>query len=128
MDRGRSLSGWRASALAVALFAITLNFLQPLAHAALMRDGPATTLWNVICSASTADPDAGDRSSQPVTIESHGCCLGLAHAITFVAPPTTFAVVAPPSAATVALPTADQLTAIGIRDGPGQPRAPPALA
>jgi hypothetical protein len=128
MDRGRSPSGWRASAVAVALFAITLNFLQPLAHAALMRDGPATTLWNVICSASAADPDAGDKSSPPATIASHGCCLGLAHAIAFVAPPTTFAVVAPPSAATVALRTADRLAAAGIRDGPGQPRAPPFLA
>lgn len=32
-------SGWRGMALAAALFAITLNVLQPVAHAALMRDG-----------------------------------------------------------------------------------------
>jgi len=38
-DRAYRPSGWRATALAVALFAITLNFLQPLAHAALMRGG-----------------------------------------------------------------------------------------
>jgi hypothetical protein len=37
MIRRRLDQGWRAAALAAALFAITLNFLQPLAHAALMR-------------------------------------------------------------------------------------------
>ena len=41
----RSDQGWRAMALAIALFAITLNFLQPLAHAAMMRDGAPSALW-----------------------------------------------------------------------------------
>ena len=39
MVRNRPDQGWRAAAFAVALFAITLNFLQPLAPAVLMRDG-----------------------------------------------------------------------------------------
>lgn len=129
MDRRRSPSGWRASALAVALFAITFNFLQPLAHAALMRDGPASrALWDVVCSASVADPDNSDKSSKPTTVDAHGCCLGLAHAVAFVAPPTAFIFVAPASTATALLPATDQPAAAGIRDGPGQPRAPPLLA
>ena len=128
MDRGSSPSGWRASALAVALFAITLNFLQPLAHAALMRDGPAATLWTVICNASAADPDSADRGSNPAAVDAHTCCLGLAHAVSFVAPPTAFSVVAPTSVSETAPRAADQPIAVGIRDGPGQPRAPPFLA
>ena len=128
MTRDCSPSGWRASALAVALFAITLNFLQPLAHAALMRDGPASTLWNVICSASAADPDGHDRGSNPATVDAHTCCLGLAHAVSFVAPPAAFIVVAPTSTGEAILRAADQPIAVGIRDGPGQPRAPPFLA
>jgi hypothetical protein len=128
MHRGCSLSGWRASALAVALFAITLNFLQPLAHAALMRDGPASALWNVTCSASAADPDRSDKGSNPAAVDAHACCLGLAHAVSFVAPPTAFSIVAPTSVAETAPRTADQPIAVGIRDGPGQPRAPPFLA
>ena len=119
MDRGSSPLGWRASALAVALFAITLNFLQPLAHAALMRDGPAATLWTVICNASAADPDSADRGSNPAAVDAHTCCLGLAHAVSFVAP-TSVSETAPRAA--------DQPIAVGIRDGPGQPRAPPFLA
>ena len=39
MDRKRPDQGWRAAAFAAALFAITLNFLQPLAHAAMLRGG-----------------------------------------------------------------------------------------
>ncbi len=127
MDRGRSLSGWRASALAVALFAITLNFLQPLAHAALMRDGPASTLWNTICSASAADPDLSSKGSAPATVDTHTCCLGLAHTVVFAAPPTVFVVVAPVTATVAPLPAPELPTAAGIRDGPGQPRAPPLL-
>jgi hypothetical protein len=127
MDRGRSLSGWRASAWAVALLAITLNFLQPLAHAALMRDGPASTLWNVVCNASAADPE-GDKNSKPVTIESHACCLGLAHAVAVAAPPAAFVVVVQVTVAAAPLPAIEHPTATGIRDGPGQPRGPPFLA
>src|SRR5262249_39305786 len=52
MDRGRPVTGWRAATFAAALFAITLNFLQPLAHAALLRDGgpvAAASLWGAFC-------------------------------------------------------------------------------
>ncbi|MBS0222420.1 MAG: DUF2946 family protein [Proteobacteria bacterium] len=112
----------------MALFAITLNFLQPLAHAALMRDGPASrALWGSICSAAVADPDNSDKSSKPTTVDTHSCCLGLAHAVAFVPPPTAFIVVAPASTATSVLPASDQPITAGIRDGPGQPRAPPFL-
>ena len=128
MNRDRSPSGWRASALAVALFAITLNFLQPLAHAALMRDGLGATPWSVVCNASAADPDSSDKGSKPATADAHACCLGLAHPVSFVAPPTAFIVVAPTSVGETVLRAADQPTAVGIRDGPGQPRAPPFLA
>ena len=124
MNRGRSPAGWRASALAVALFAITLDFLQPLAHAALMRDGPAATLWNVICSASAAHSDH-DKSSPPVTANAHTCCLGLAHAVAFSAPPAALIMVARVSVAAALLPTDVQPSTAGIRDGPGQPRGPP---
>ncbi len=47
MDRTLPLSGPRLSALAAALFAITLNFLQPLAHAAMLRDGAPRAMWSV---------------------------------------------------------------------------------
>jgi len=131
MDRGRSLSGWRASALAVALFAITLNFLQPLAHAALMRDGPASALWNVFCSAAVADPQsdsASDKNSKPATAEAHDCCLGLAHTVVFTAPTTAFVLLPPVDLAEAPLPATDKPAAVGIRDGPGRPRGPPFLA
>lgn len=131
MDRDRSLSGWRASALAVALFAITLNFLQPVAHAALMRDGPASALWNVFCSAAVADPQsasASDKNSKPAAAEAHGCCLGLAHTVVFTAPTTPFVLVPPVNLAEAPLPATDKPAAVGIRDGPGQPRGPPLLA
>ena len=131
MDRGRSLSGWRASALAVALFAITLNFLQPLAHAALMRDGPASALWNVFCSAAVADPQsdsASDKNSKPATADARDCCLGLAHTVVFTTPTTAFVLLAPVNFTPAPLPATDKLAAVGIRDGPGQPRGPPLLA
>lgn len=130
MDRDRSLSGWRASALAVALFAITLNFLQPLAHAALMRDGPASALWNVFCSAAVADPQsdpANDKNSKPATAEAHDCCLGLAHTVVFTAPTTAFVLLPPANLAAAPLPATDTPAAVGIRDGPGRPRGPPFL-
>ena len=114
-------------AMAVALFAITLNFLQPLAHAALLRDGAPSTLWSVFCNASAADP-AGKAGSVPTAAQQHECCLGLAHATTFAPPPTAFALVEPIAAiATPSLPS-EQPTPVGIRDGPSQPRGPPLLA
>jgi Protein of unknown function (DUF2946) len=126
MDRPRLDSGWRATALAAALFAITLNFLQPLAHAALMRDGAPSTLWSVFCNASAA----GDthKGSAPATAASHECCLGLAHATAFATPPTVFVLVEPVAMVAAPLLPAEQRTPVGIRDGPSQPRGPPLLA
>jgi hypothetical protein len=128
MGRNRSESGWRASAVAVALFAITLNFLQPLAHAALMRDGAPSVLWGTFCSAAAADPGA-DGKSTPVPVDTHECCLGLAHAVAFTAPSgATFVPIEPVFAAVLALPALEQPSPVGIRDGPTQPRGPPFLA
>jgi len=124
MDRRHPEQGWRAAAFAVALFAITLNFLQPLAHAALMRDGgPAG--WATICLPGGAQDDQG---SPPAAGTPHECCLGLAHApsltepsAAFVALELAFSIVDRP------LQAADSLAPVGIRDGPSQPRAPPFL-
>jgi hypothetical protein len=128
MGRNRSESGWRASAMAVALFAITLNFLQPLAHAALMRDGAPSILWGTFCSAAAADPGA-DKKSPPVPVNAHECCLGLAHAVAFTTPSgATFVPVEPVFAAVLSLPALEQPSPVGIRDGPTRPRGPPSLA
>ena len=127
MDRPRLDQGWRARAMAVALFAITLNFLQPVVHAALMRDGAPSVLWTVFCNATAADPD-GKSGSVPMAAQQHECCLGLAHAATVAPPPTAFVLVAPVTAIATPLLTAEQPTPVGIRDGPSQPRGPPFLA
>jgi hypothetical protein len=124
MHRKRSDQGWRAASFAAALFAITLNFLQPLVHAALMRDGgPATSgLWASMC-LTDANPDQ-QRGSAPAG-KLHECCLGLTHTASLAEPSTSF--VAVDRAATIVRPleTAQSLTPVGIRDGPSQPRAPP---
>ncbi len=113
--------------MAVALFAITLNFLQPLAHAALMRDGAPSALWGTFCSSAAADPGA-DRKSTPIPVDTHECCLGLAHAIAFTAPDsTTFVPVELAFAAILSLPALEQASPVGIRDGPTRPRGPPSL-
>ncbi len=128
MDRRRPATGWRAATFAGALFAITLNFLQPLAHAAFMRDGGpmAVSLWTSMCAPSTGQDDAQD--SMPAAGKVHECCLGLAHAPTLAAPSTSF-VVAQPLAVTVERPLValDALSPVGIRDGPSQPRGPPSF-
>ncbi len=90
-NRRRSDQGWRAAALAAALFAITLNFLQPLAHAALMRSG-APGNWAAMClpSMQQAGAQQGDEQRPAKAGTSHECCLGLAHAATLAEPSTTF--------------------------------------
>ncbi len=125
MIGNRPLSNWRASAFAVALFAITLNFLQPLAHAAMMRDGGmGSALWTSMCLPGAGSDDA--QGSGPVVAKPHECCLGLAHAPVLAAPSTTFTALAPVCAGIDRpLPTAEVATSVGIRDGPSQPRAPP---
>ena len=125
MIRRRSDQGWRAAAFAAALFAITLNFLQPLAHAAMMRDGGATAgTWAAMCL-----PGAQQQDDQtPAAGTPHECCLGLAHASTLAEPSTAFVAIDRPATTVRPLETAQSLTPVGIRDGPSQPRAPPLSA
>lgn len=125
MRRKHPVAGAHAVWLAGALFAITLNFLQPLAHAALVRAGLTTaTSWNSLCLPNGEDNDAQDPAG-----ELHACCLGLAQAPSLPAPSASFvtvrlvgAVLARPAVA------ADALTPVGIRDGPPQPHGPPSIS
>src|SRR4029453_18381007 len=121
MIRRRSDQGWRAAALAAALFAITLNFLQPLAHAALMRSGAPIT-WAAMCLPSAQQ---GDDQHPAKAGTAHECCLGLAHASTIAEPSTTFVAIDRRPESVRPFETAEALTPVGIRDGPSQPRAPP---
>jgi hypothetical protein len=121
MDCRRSDQGWRTAAFAAALFAITLNFLQPLAHAVLMRDGSPAN-WAAMCLPSAQQGD--DQQSTPAGT-LHECCLGLAHAPMLGEPSTSFVAVDRPAMTVRPLQTAEALTPVGIRDGPSQPRAPP---
>ena len=129
MDRSGPVTGRRAVAFAAALFAITLNFLQPLAHAALLRDGgpmEAARAWGVFCL--SAAENENDEGSPPDAGKIHECCLGLAHTTAMVGPSASFTVeppVSPPSVIRVAARPADSA---GIRDGPLQARAPPPIA
>ena len=129
MDRRGPVTGWRAATFAAALIAITLNFLQPLAHAALIRDGGpmAASLWTSMCQPGTGQDDTTD--SLPAAGKLHECCLGLAHAPTLATPSTSF-VVFEPVAVTVdrQLVAIDAIAPVGIRDGPSQPRTPPSFA
>ena len=127
MDRNEPQSGWRAASLAVALFAITLNFLQPLAHAALMRSGAPTALWTVFCNSAAAEPDGKSSSLPGGAGQSHECCLGLAHAPALAAPPAIFALLEPVTVTTAVSLPAERPVAAGIRDGPSRPRGPPLL-
>jgi hypothetical protein len=126
MVRRRSDQGWRAAALAAALFAITLNFLQPLAHAALMRSG-APANWTAMClpSLPQASAQQGDDQHPATAGTMHECCLGLAHAPTLAEPSTAFVAADRLPESVRPLETAEALTLVGIRDGPSQPRAPP---
>jgi hypothetical protein len=123
MSDRRHSSGGRAAALAAALLAITLNFLQPLAHAALLRDGAPSTLWSIFCNAASHDADKGI----PLTNEKHECCLGLAHAMAFAAPSALAAAIELTPAAVRPLQATEALIAVGIRDGPYRPRGPPSF-
>lgn len=125
-QRQRQESGWRATALAAALFAITLNFLQPLAHAVMMRDGMPPALWTAFCNSTAADPD-GQSGKAPMTAAQHDCCLGLAHAPAITAPPVVFVAIEPVALPIPPLPSTDRITPAGIRDGPTRPRGPPSF-
>ncbi len=125
MIRTRPESGWRTMAVATALFAITLNFLQPLTHAALIRDGAPTALWAVFCNALTIDPDGRSGSVPEQTAKNHECCLGLAHAQALTEPLVHFLPVAYAHRAVLLPPATEPANAVGIRDGPHWPRGPP---
>ena len=121
----------RTLGFAVALFAITLNFLQPLAHAAMMRDGVPSALWTVFCNSAAADPGgqaAGKSGQAPMTADAHECCLGLAHIAAIAPPPAFFVAIAPIATFIAPLVASEQPTPVGIRDGPTRPRGPPSLA
>ena len=117
----------RAVGLAVALFAITLNFLQPLAHAAMMRGGSPETLWTAFCNSTAADPDANKSGQAPMAAGAHECCLGLADAPALAVPPASFAVLAPVSTFIAPLASSEPPTHVAIRDGPTRPRGPPSF-
>lgn len=128
MIRKRLDQSWRDTAMVVALVAITLNFLQPVVHSALLRDGPPTALWTMFCSSAATDSDQPAGSLPAGKATTHDCCLGLAHAQVLVEPfadslPVSFAErrASPLPAAEEGLPPA------GIRDGPHRPRGPPIL-
>jgi hypothetical protein len=123
-DRTRRAEGWRAAAFAAALFAITLNFLQPLLHAALMRDRGPSGLWTAFCNPSTQEPR---KDTAPVAAGQHECCLGLAHAEAVPAPSTGFSTVAQIVTSVRPLPASERQTPVGIRDGPYRPRGPPSF-
>lgn len=130
MTRKRPDSSWRMASLAAALFAITLNFLQPLAHAALMRDGgpmsgsqAAAKMWGVFCLPNAGQDDA--QGQMPADGKSHECCLGLAHAPVLAELSATFTLVEHIAIGAHFVVATDALLPVGIRDGPSQPRAPP---
>jgi hypothetical protein len=127
MIRKRPVAGWRAASFAAALFAITLNFLQPLAHAALIREGGsiASSIWASMCLPSDGQADSQD--SVPAGTP-HECCLGLAHAPVLAAPSAAFVAIDLPATIVRPLEAAPSLAPVGIRDGPSQPRAPPSFA
>ena len=134
MDRKRPEQGWRAAAFATALFAITLNFLQPLAHAALMRDGgpmnasqAAAKMWGVFClpSASQGDAQGQNQGQAPTAGRAHECCLGLAHAPALAELSTVFVAIEHVPVRVPFVAATDTLSPVGSRDGPSQPRAPP---
>ncbi len=127
MTTQRTDSPMQALGLAVALFAITLNFLQPIAHAAMMRDGAPSALWSVFCNSTAADPD-GKSGPAPMAASAHECCLGLAHVPAIAAPPVCFVALPPVSTYIAPLVASEQPTPVGIRDGPSRPRGPPSFA
>jgi hypothetical protein len=128
MDRKRPVAGWRAATFAAALVAIMVNFLQPLAHAALRRDGgpvAAASLWGAFCITMGGEQD--DQGSTPATAKIHECCLGLAHVNAVVEPPTAFVAIEPRVEVVRLTAQIDALASVVIRNGPSQPRGPPSL-
>jgi Protein of unknown function (DUF2946) len=127
MNREHPISGTRAAVLAAALFAITFNFLQPLAHAAMLRDGAPQALWTVFCNSIAADADSKSPSNGKPAAATHDCCLGLAHAPVLVEPSPAFVALEPVATKLAPLSPIVVFTPVGIRDGPTSPRGPPSL-
>jgi len=125
MTSGARVPAWRAAALAAALFAVTLNFLQPLVAGALARDGRPDAIWSIFCKSSPRDAGQDDRSVPDPGLHEHDCCLGLAHAPALAAPSPVFVRQPPVSTALALLPAPASFTPAGIRDGPTRPRGPP---
>ncbi len=119
--------GMRTAALAVALLAVTLNFLQPLLHAAQMRDAAPGTLWGVFCNATAADPEGKSVPASSGTVQAHDCCLGLAHAVSLAPPSPVFVILPPVVTALAASLPHETPSSVGIRDGPRRPRGPPSF-
>ncbi|WP_428669065.1 DUF2946 domain-containing protein [Reyranella sp.] len=126
MYGGKDGSG-KALALLAALFAVTLNFLQPVIHGALMRDGAPGALWRVLCQETTADPERKPTPASPDTHLAHDCCLGLAHAVPLALPSLAFVVVPPVVTKFAASLPHEISSSVGIRDGPRRPRGPPSI-
>jgi hypothetical protein len=110
----------------MALFAITLNFLQPLAHAALMRDGTPSALWSMFCKSAPDERESSNKSAPTSTVD-HNCCLGIAHAPALLAPPTAFVLLPASTPALAPSLPVEQSGSAGIRDGPHRLRGPPSL-
>lgn len=127
MTRKRSDSGWRAMALAAALFAITLNFLQPVAHAVLLRDGGPIAVGTAFCLAAAADLGNKPGSLPANDVQHHECCLGLAHTAALVRPAANCLAVVFADSVAVPLLAAESIRFVGNRDGRHQPRGPPSL-
>jgi hypothetical protein len=121
------MAAWRAASFVAALFAITLNFLQPLTHAALMREGVPTALWTMFCASTAAHSDKGTAPSPAPSAAQHECCLGLPHAQALIEPPKIFLPVVFALPATPPPTATGQPASVGIRDGPHRPRGPPSL-
>jgi hypothetical protein len=126
MDREKSCSDRRTLALATALLAITLNFLQPLVHAALMRDGAPATLWSMFCK-SAPDEHGSTSDSGPASTVDHDCCLGLAHTPALIEPSPAFVLLLPSTTTLAPSLPVEQSGSAGIRDGPHRLRGPPSL-
>jgi len=115
---------WRATAFAGALFAITLNLVQPLVHAALLRDGAPSALWTAFCNSVAATSDDNSRQV-PSAAARHECCLGLAHAQAIAGPPQAYVATEPAVRIIRFIVRTDALSSFQRRDRPNQPRAPP---
>lgn len=133
---GRAPSSGRSIAFIVALFAITLNAVLPLAHAVSMRaawDGGSASdgasargLWPVLCQAMD-QADDGTGMPAPSAGKAHECCLGLPNAWALVAPAGIVTRIEGVLAERDRSVVPPSFLPSGIRGDPLQPRAPPSF-